>query len=81
VDTAALQRTWATVTESGDAVPLFFYSHLFLAHPETRSMFPVSMATQRDRLVGALGHVVSNVDTLGDVVPFLQQLGRVHPKL
>jgi hypothetical protein len=32
----------------GDAVPLFFYADLFLRHPETRDLFPVSMAAQRD---------------------------------
>ena len=36
------------------------------------------MANQRDKLVGALGRVVSNVDDLDSVVPVLQQLGRDH---
>jgi hemoglobin-like flavoprotein len=40
----------------GDAVPLFFYSDLFLRHPEARDLFPVSMAAQRDRLVHALAY-------------------------
>ena len=59
-------------------MPLFFYSHLFLSHPELRSMFPVSMATQRDRLVGALGRIVSSVDQLDEVAAFIEQLGRDH---
>src|SRR4051794_34266363 len=78
VDTAALKQTWALAQSLGDEVPLFFYSHLFLTHPELRSMFPVSMATQRDRLVGALGRIVSNVDELDEVTDFIQQLGRDH---
>ncbi len=45
MDTAALKRTWAAAESLGDEVPLFFYSHLFLSHPELRGMFPVSMAT------------------------------------
>ncbi|MBF8191748.1 hypothetical protein ITP53_39870 [Nonomuraea sp. K274] len=80
MDTQALKGSWHVVAQSGDQVPLFFYSALFLMYPETRGLFPVSMATQRDRLVGALGHVVSNVDRLDDLVPFLQQLGRDHRK-
>jgi NAD(P)H-flavin reductase/hemoglobin-like flavoprotein len=80
VDAQALKDSWQWVARSGDQVPLFFYSALFLAHPETRDMFPVSMAGQRDRLVRALGHIVSNVDRLDDVVPFVQQLGRDHRK-
>lgn len=78
MDPAALKNSWAVVAKSGDEVPLFFYSHLFLSHPEVREMFPVSMAHQRDKLVGALGAVVSNVTQLDEVVPFLQQLGRDH---
>ncbi|WP_395244428.1 globin domain-containing protein [Agromyces sp. MMS24-K17] len=78
MDTAALKRTWSLAETLGDEVPLFFYSHLFYTHPEIRAMFPVSMATQRDRLVGALGRIVSNVDQLDEVTAFIQQLGRDH---
>jgi NAD(P)H-flavin reductase/hemoglobin-like flavoprotein len=80
VDTQALKGSWHLVAQSGDQVPLFFYSALFLMYPEARGLFPVSMATQRDRLVGALGHIVSNVDRVDELVPFLQQLGRDHRK-
>lgn len=78
MDSTALQDSWKYVAKSGDEVPLFFYSHLFLSHPEVREMFPVSMAAQRDKLVTALGTVISNVDNLDAVVPVLQQLGRDH---
>jgi len=78
MDTEALKESWAAVAARGDEVPLFFYSHLFLSHPETRDMFPMSMAAQRDKLVAALGQVVSGVDALDEVIPVLQQLGRDH---
>lgn len=78
MNTAELKRTWGLAESLGDEVPLYFYSHLFLTHPEVRAMFPVSMATQRDRLVGALGRIVSSVDELGEVTEFIQQLGRDH---
>lgn len=78
MDTEALKSSWNTVAASGDEVPLFFYSHLFLSHPELRSMFPVSMSEQRDKLVGALGNIVSHVDQLDDVLPFISQLGSDH---
>jgi hemoglobin-like flavoprotein len=78
MDTAALKSSWEQVAKCGDEVPLFFYSHLFLSHPEVRTMFPVSMAGQRDRLVAALGRIVSHVDDLPEVTPFIQQLGRDH---
>ena len=64
----------------GDAVPLFFYSDLFLRHPETRDLFPVSMAAQRDRLVHALARVVSEVGHPDGLTGYLQDLGREHRK-
>jgi NAD(P)H-flavin reductase/hemoglobin-like flavoprotein len=78
LDTRRLQSSWATIARFGDQVPLFFYSTLFLTHPGARDMFPLAMDVQRDKLVHALGHVVSNVDDLPSVVPVLQQLGRDH---
>jgi hemoglobin-like flavoprotein len=78
VDAAGLKRSWELVNQYGDQVPLFFYSTLFLSHPYTRAMFPVSMAAQRDRLVAALGRLVSCVDDLDAVAPLLRQLGRDH---
>ncbi|WP_198169629.1 globin domain-containing protein [Agromyces laixinhei] len=78
MDVEALKRTWADVVAVGDDAPLYFYSHLFVGHPELRDMFPVSMANQRDKLFAAIGHIVSNVDRLEEVTGFIQQLGRDH---
>jgi NAD(P)H-flavin reductase/hemoglobin-like flavoprotein len=78
MDTTALKGSWASVAAAGDDVPLYFYSHLFLSHPEVRSMFPIQMSGQRDKLVAALGAVVSNVDQLDSAMPLLEQLGRDH---
>jgi NAD(P)H-flavin reductase len=75
-----MRANFAKAAATGDEAPLYFYSHLFLSHPETRQMFPVSMAHQRDRLFSALGDVVARVDDLDALVPILQQLGRDHRK-
>jgi NAD(P)H-flavin reductase/hemoglobin-like flavoprotein len=80
VDIPAMRASFSKAAAHGDQVPLWFYSHLFLAHPETRDMFPVSMAHQRDRLFAALGEVMARVDDLDALVPILQQLGRDHRK-
>ena len=80
MDVQRMRKSFDKVGSFGDEVPLFFYSHLFLSHPETRALFPVSMMAQRDRLFRALGHVVAEVDDLDALVPFLQQLGRDHRK-
>lgn len=75
---AALKASWAMIARHGDAVPGFFYAWLFTTNPHLREYFPMSMAGQRDRLVGALGRIVSAVDQLDSVVPFVQELGRDH---
>ena len=80
MDIPAMRANFAKAAATGDEAPLYFYSHLFLSHPETRQMFPVSMAHQRDRLFSALGDVVARVDDLDALVPILQQLGRDHRK-
>jgi NAD(P)H-flavin reductase/hemoglobin-like flavoprotein len=80
VDEQRLKESFARVAAHGDEVALFFYSHLFLSHPELREMFPVSMADQRDKLLNALGRIVAEVSSHNTLVPFLQGLGRDHRK-
>ncbi|MFC0506155.1 globin domain-containing protein [Micromonospora costi] len=80
MDVARLKQSWSLVAAHGDQVPLYFYSTLFLSHPETRQMFPTNMAGQRDRLVTALAHIVTNVDQVDRLVGFLQDLGADHRK-
>lgn len=76
----SLQGSWDRVTRHGHAVPLYFYSHLFVSHPEVRPMFPLSMSGQRDKFVSALGRIVSHADQLENDAAFLQHLGRDHRK-
>jgi NAD(P)H-flavin reductase/hemoglobin-like flavoprotein len=80
LDVQRLQDSFARMAMNGDAVPLFFYSDLFLRHPETRDLFPVSMAAQRDRLVHALARVVAGAHHLDSLTGYLQDLGREHRK-
>ncbi|MGW4499868.1 globin domain-containing protein [Micromonospora sp. NPDC004336] len=80
MDAARLKQSWSLVAAHGDQVPLYFYSTLFLAHPDIRQMFPTNMAGQRDRLVTALGHIVSHVDQVDRLAGFLTDLGADHRK-
>jgi NAD(P)H-flavin reductase/hemoglobin-like flavoprotein len=80
LDVQRLQESFARMAMHGDAVPLFFYADLFLRHPETRDLFPVSMAAQRDRLVHALGRIVSDVEHVDALGEYLRGLGREHRK-
>jgi NAD(P)H-flavin reductase/hemoglobin-like flavoprotein len=78
VDTAALKASWAQVVTLGDQAAAYFYATLFSIDPGLRAMFSASMGGQRDRLLAALGHIVSNVDDTDTLVAFVQQLGRDH---
>ncbi|TDD73421.1 oxidoreductase [Actinomadura darangshiensis] len=78
MDAQRLKDSFAQVAGEGDSVALFFYSDLFVRNPHLRDMFPIGMSGQRDKLLRALGHIVSQVDDLPTLVPFLQQLGRDH---
>jgi NAD(P)H-flavin reductase/hemoglobin-like flavoprotein len=80
LDVARLRESFARVAMHGDELPLFFYSDLFIKHPEVRELFPVSMAAQRGHLVDALVKIVSQVDRVADLTAFLQGLGRDHRK-
>ncbi|MCL2580924.1 MAG: FAD-binding oxidoreductase [Streptosporangiales bacterium] len=80
MDPERLKESFARVAAHGDEVPLFFYSHLFLTHPELRALFPVSMSAQRDRLLGALGEIVAQAADSDRLVPFLRGLGKDHRK-
>jgi NAD(P)H-flavin reductase/hemoglobin-like flavoprotein len=80
LDIVRLRESFARVAIHGDELPLFFYSDLFIKHPEVRDLFPVSMTAQRGHLVDALVKIVSHVDSVNDLTTFLQGLGRDHRK-
>jgi NAD(P)H-flavin reductase len=80
LDVQRLKDSFARAAMHGDAVPLYFYSDLFLRHPGLRELFPVSMAAQRDRLVHALARIVSDVDHFDGLRGYLRDLGCEHRK-
>jgi NAD(P)H-flavin reductase/hemoglobin-like flavoprotein len=80
VDVARLRECFAAVAAHGDELALFFYSDLFLRHPEVRELFPVSMAAQRGHFADALVRIVAQADRAEELTGFLQGLGRDHRK-
>ena len=80
MDAVRLKDSFSKVVMHGDEVPLFFYSDLFIKHPEVRDLFPISMKAQREHLIGALAQIVTQVDRVDDLGVFLQGLGRDHRK-
>lgn len=78
MDTDALKASWAMVSQLGDQAGEIFYAVLFTAAPQLRAMFPPSMAIQREKLLFALGEIVSRVDDASTLTEFAAQLGRDH---
>lgn len=78
MDVAALKASWAQVATLGDQAATYFYATLFSLDSGLRGMFPAAMGGQRDRLLSALGHIVSHVDDTDTLVAFVEQLGRDH---
>jgi NAD(P)H-flavin reductase/hemoglobin-like flavoprotein len=78
MDAAALRRSWSAVDQLGDRAAAYFYAVLFTLDPRLRDLFPITMSGQRERLLAALGHIVSHVDDKPRLETFLRQLGRDH---
>ena len=80
MDIVRLKESFARVAMHGDEVALFFYSDLFIRHPETRDLFGASMAALRGHLLEALATIVSDIENHDRLTAFLQALGRDHRK-
>jgi NAD(P)H-flavin reductase/hemoglobin-like flavoprotein len=78
VNTQALRQSWAQVTEAGTYAAQWFYQTLWTIAPEIRQMFPLSMSMQNEKLLAALGHIVSHVDDPQVVGDFTRDLGADH---
>jgi NAD(P)H-flavin reductase/hemoglobin-like flavoprotein len=73
-----LKESWTTVEDRADDLANSFYSRMFLAEPDLRELFPVSMADQRRRLLDgilAAVHTVEDPDRFGAL---MGRLGRAH---
>ncbi|MFF3323262.1 globin domain-containing protein [Streptomyces sp. NPDC002889] len=79
-DAVLIRRTMTEVAAVADKVTSYFYALLFVRHPELRSMFPVAMDAQRDRLLKALLTAADHMDNAAVLTDYLQHLGRGHRK-
>lgn len=80
MDPQSLKDNFALVGANGEGVAAFFYADLFQRNPGLRGLFPAEMSQQHQQLLDALARIVSRVDDAGQLVPFLQDLGRRHVK-
>ena len=75
-----LKESWTLVEDRADHLANYFYARLFLMDPNLRDMFPVQLAGQRSRLLGALVEAVQTVDDPSQFDSYLRSLGRDHRK-
>ncbi|EME56795.1 flavohemoprotein [Amycolatopsis decaplanina DSM 44594] len=75
-----VRESFAAVETKAEELSQYFYGALFSASPDVRALFPINMATQRNRLLRALVYVVQMVDRPEELTTFLSQLGRDHRK-
>lgn len=79
-DAILVRRTLAEIAPVSDQLTSYFYALLFVRHPDLRSLFPVAMDTQRDRLLKALLTAAEHMDSPAVLTDYLRQLGRGHRK-
>jgi NAD(P)H-flavin reductase/hemoglobin-like flavoprotein len=73
-----LKESWMTVEDRADEVANSFYSRMFLADPDLRELFPVSMVDQRRRMLEGLVAAISAVDDPDRFNDLMAGLGRAH---
>lgn len=78
MDVTALRWSWSQVTAAGPKAAKHFYATLFVIAPETRTMFPTNMQYQEDKLLAALGHMITNMDNNDTLAAFAHHLGADH---
>lgn len=81
MDTTPLKESFAALAPRGTELAEYFYAQLFYRGGiEVSDMFPPGMTAQRDRLLGALVQIVTDIDDLDRLAGFLAGLGRDHRK-
>lgn len=78
MDTVALRQSWNQLAVAGPEAAKYFYATLFVIAPETRSMFSTDLQHQEDKLLAALGHIITNIDDPQTLTTFAQRLGADH---
>ena len=76
-----MQGTWEKVVPIADTAAELFYGKLFELDPDLKPLFKDSdMKEQGKKLMQMIGAAVKGLDTLGELVPAVQSLGKRHVK-
>jgi NAD(P)H-flavin reductase/hemoglobin-like flavoprotein len=75
-----IKETFSYVAQNEEHAMNYFYSRLFLPHPDIRAMFPLAMDEHMHRVYSALARLVWSMDSPAALDSQLAQLGRDHRK-
>lgn len=75
---AIVQSTWKLVEPIAPKAAELFYTNLFVADPNLRSLFKGDMTKQGDKLMQMIGLAVDKLNDLDALVPVLRDLGTRH---
>lgn len=74
-----VQDSWTKVAPIADTAAALFYARLFELDPAVKPLFANSdMKEQGKKLMQMIGVAVKGLDTLGELVPAVQALGKRH---
>jgi NAD(P)H-flavin reductase/hemoglobin-like flavoprotein len=73
-----LKESWTNVEDRADDLANSFYARMFLADPDLRELFPVSMVDQRRRMLDGLVSAIASVDDPDRFGDLMSGLGRDH---
>ena len=74
-----VQESWAKVVPISETAAELFYGKLFELDPNVKPLFANSdMKEQGKKLMLMIGTAVRGLDTLGELVPAVQALGKRH---
>jgi hemoglobin-like flavoprotein len=73
-----VQTTFAKVVPIADQAAALFYGRLFEMDPSLRPLFKTDLKEQGKKLMTMIGVAVKGLDTLDQLVPAVQNLGRRH---
>lgn len=74
-----VQDTWAQVVPIADAAAELFYGRLFELDPDVKPLFANSdIKEQGKKLMQMIGIAVKGLDSLNELVPAIQALGKRH---
>jgi NAD(P)H-flavin reductase/hemoglobin-like flavoprotein len=78
IESRLVKESFARIVSAGPAAMEYFYARLFTLSPRSRSLFPLSMTAQRERIFAALARLIWSLDDPARHAEILSRLGRDH---